>query len=230
MTATDSTTRVDALVRSYDELDIPPKLAPQEARLLIGVWRALAEGAPVPPQRVEEIAAGAGLTAQEANEFLKWMSEKDEAGSILGTMGLTLTDWSAIRFKVDGHELRTWCALDSLFLPPILNKTAEVEVPSAVSSEPVRLSIGPERVEGLDPAGAVMSTVVPSQADRDGVQSVEEIWGIFCHHSLLFATRTEAESWAAGKDGVDLFVLAIDEAYDLAYRAFAQLRQYADRR
>ena len=106
MTSTSSTARVEELVRAYDQLGIPPKFSAQEARVLIGVWRALAEGAPVTLQRVAEIAAGAGMTEGEATEFLKWMSEKDDDGNILGTMGLTHAEWSQIKFNVDGNQLR----------------------------------------------------------------------------------------------------------------------------
>ncbi len=228
MTSTSSTATVEELVRAYDELGIPPKFSPQEARVVIGVWRALAEGAPVTPQRVAEIAAGAGMTEGEATEFLKWMSEKDDDGNILGTMGLTHAEWSQIKFTVDGHQLRTWCALDAIFLPLMLNKTAKVEMPSAPSGEPIYLTLGPAGVEGVEPPEAVMSTVVPSISERAGVESVEEIWKIFCHHSLFFRSRSEAEEWAAGKESLDISVLSIDEAYEVASKAFEGLRHYAN--
>ena len=228
MTSTRSRATVEELVRAYDQLGIPPKFSPQESRVLIGVWRALAEGAPVTPQRVAEIAAGAGMTEGEATEFLKWMSEKDDDGNVLGVMGLTHTGWSQIKFSVDGHQLRTWCALDAIFLPLMLNKTAKVEVPSTPSGEPIYLTLGPAGVEGVEPPGAVMSTVVPSVSERAGVQSVEEIWMIFCHHSLFFRSRNEAEEWAAGKESLDISVLSIEEAYDVASKAFEGLRHYAN--
>ena len=226
MTSPSSTATVDELVRAYDELGIPPKFSPQEARVLIAVWRALAEGAPVTPQRVAEIAAGAGMTEGEATEFLKWMSEKDDVGNILGTMGLTQTDWPPAKFTVDGHELHAWCALDTFFLPMMLNKTADVEVPAA-TDESIRLRIGPERVESVEPAGAVMTTVVPTISEREGVESVEGIWNIFCHSSLYFRSREEAEAFAAEKD-VEIRALSIEDAYEVAGRAFASLRHYAN--
>ncbi len=228
MTSTSSTATVDELVRAYDQLGIPPKFPPQEARVLIGVWRALAEGVPVTPQRVAEIAAGAGMTEGEATEFLKGMSEKDDDGNILGTMGLTQTEWSQIKFNVEGQQLRTWCALDAIFLPLMLNKTAKVEVPSAPSGGPIYLTLGPAGIDSVDPPEAVMSTVVPSISERAGVQSVEEIWMIFCHHSLFFRSRSEAEEWAAGKESLDISVLSIEEAYEVASRAFQGLRHYAN--
>ncbi len=228
MTSTSSTSTIDELVRAYDQLGIPPKFSPQEARVLIGVWRALAEGAPVTPQRVVELAAGAGMTEGEATEFLKWMSEKDDDGNILGTLGLTHAEWSQIKFNVDGHQLRTWCALDAIFLPLMLNRTAMVEVPSAPSGGPIYLTLGPAGIDRVDPPEAVMSTVVPSISERAGVESVEEIWMIFCHHSLFFRSRSEAEEWAAGKESLDISVLSIEEAYEVASRAFQSLRHYAN--
>ena len=228
MTSTSSTATVEELVRAYDELGIPPKFSAQEARVVIGVWRALAEGAPVTPQRVAEIAARAGMTPGEANELLKWMSEWDDDGNILGTMGLTHTEWSQIMFNVDGHQLRTWCALDAIFLPLMLNKTAKVEMPSAPSGEPIYLTIGPAGVDSVEPPEAVMSTGVPSIPDRACVQSVEEIWGNCCHDSLFFRSRTEAEEWAAGKENLDISVLSIEDAYEVASKAFEGLRLYTN--
>ena len=73
-----------------------------------------------------------------------------------------------------------------------------------------------------------MSTVVPSISERAGVQSVEEIWGIFCHHSLFFRSRSEAEEWTADKESIDISVLSIEEAYQVASRAFEGLRHYAN--
>lgn len=216
---------VEALVEAYARLGLPPAFSPAQSRVLIATWRAVAEGAPVTPERIAGIAADSGLSAEEATEFLTWMSEKDEAGNILGTMGLTQIDGSPAKFTVDGHELHAWCALDTFFLPLMLNKTADVEVPAA-SGEVIRLRIGPERVESVEPAGAVMTTVVPKISETEGVESVEGIWNIFCHYSLFFRSWGEAEAFASDKD-LEIIVLPIEDAYEVASRAFAGLREYA---
>ena len=216
---------VEELVEAYARLGLPPAFSPAQSRVLIATWRAVAEGAPVTPERIAGIAADSGMSAEEATEFLTWMSEKDEAGNILGTMGLTQTDWSPAKFTVDGHELHAWCALDTFFLPLMLNKTADIEVPAA-SGEPIRLRIGPERVGSVEPAGAVMTTVVPTTSETEEVELVEGIWNACCHYSLYFRSREEAEAFAAEQE-LEISVLSIEDAYEVASRAFTGLREYA---
>ena len=41
-------------------------------------------------------------------------------------------------------------------------------------------------------------------------------------------TRNEAEEWAAGKENLDISVLSIEDAYQVASRAFEGLRHYAN--
>ena len=216
---------VEELLETYKRIGIPPEFSPAESRVLIATWSAVAEGVPVTPERIAGIAADSGMSADEAVEFLTWMSEKDEAGNILGTLGLTQTDWSPAKFTVDGHQLHAWCALDTFFLPLMLNRTADVEVPAA-NGESIRLRIGPERVESVEPTGAVMTTVVPAISNTERLESAEEIWNIFCHHSLYFRSREEADAFVAGKD-LEISVLSIEDAYEVASRMFADLREYA---
>ncbi len=63
----------------------------------------------------------------------------------------------------------------------------------------VRLTVCPERVEEVSPAGAVVSIVTldPSKVD---VSSLEEIYENFCEQIYFFASREEAERWIAGRE------------------------------
>ncbi|MCH8198750.1 MAG: hypothetical protein IIA54_01610 [Chloroflexi bacterium] len=216
---------VEELLETYKRIGIPPEFSPAQSKVLVATWRAVAEGVPVTPERIAGIAADSGMSTDEAVEFLTWMSEKDDAGNILGVMGLTQTGWPPAKFTVDEHELHAWCALDTFFLPLMLNKTADVEVPVATGGS-IRLRIGPERVESVEPTGAVMTTVVPGISNTERLELAEEIWNIFCHHSLYFRSREEADAFTAGKD-LEIIVLSIEDAYEVASRAFAGLREYA---
>ncbi len=227
MASIGSQAKIAELVRAYDEVGIPMKFTPSQAKLLVSTWKRLAEGTPATPSDIAALAVEAGMTADEANDFLVWMSEKNDDGAILGTMGLTQTDWSNIKFVADGIDLHVWCALDSLFLPPLINKTVQVEVLAAMSREPVRFSVGPDSIGHIEPAGAVMTTVVPALPDIANLQAVEEVWGIFCHHSLFFASREEAEDWVATKEGLDISILDLPDAYEVASRSFAGLKNLA---
>jgi alkylmercury lyase len=63
------------------------------------------------------------------------------------------------RFAVDGRELSTWCALDSLFIPEILGRSAQVTSADPESGGTVRLTVAPERIEQVEPNDAVMSFI-----------------------------------------------------------------------
>ena len=104
-------------------------------------------------------------------------------------------------------------------MPAVLGRTATVESKSPVSRERVSLTVSPQGVEEIDPPGTVVSIgiVDPDQANMG---SVEAIWGTFCHHMFFFASREEAERWAAGRD--DIEIISVEEAYELLRLVFSR--------
>ena len=78
------------------------------SRLLIQVWRSLATGRPVSGEQVDQIVADIGIARDEADPFLRQISERDADDSIVGIMGLSLNDHPH-RFDVNGTRMRTWC-------------------------------------------------------------------------------------------------------------------------
>ena len=137
-------------------------------------------------------------------------------------MGLSLND-TPHRFYVNGAQMSAWCAEDTLFLPTVLNQSASVESVSPVSREKVRLTVSPQGVEEVDPAGAVVSIVIVDP-DETNMGSVEAIWGTFCHHIFFFASREEAERWTAGRD--DIEILSVEEAYELGRQLSSRFLAY----
>jgi alkylmercury lyase len=97
---------------------------------------------------------------------------------------------------------------DTLFLPALLGQTATVESTSPLSRKPIRLTVGPDGIHAVDPPGAAVSIALVDP-DRAAFGSVEAIWMTFCRHIHFFASREEAERWAAGRS--DLAILAPDE-------------------
>ena len=196
---------------------------PDRSRLLIQVWRSLAKGRPITAERVDQIAADIGIARDEAYRFLRQMSERDTDDNIVGVMGLSLSDHPH-RFNVNGTQMATWCAEDTLFLPAMLKQTATIESESPLSKEKVRLTVSEDGVEGSDPPGAVVSIVVidPDKAD---ISSTPAIWGNFCHHIFFFASRQEGEQWAAGRD--DIEILSLDEGFELGKQIWSKVLAYA---
>jgi alkylmercury lyase len=204
-------TRATEATRKYTKpgglLDYGPDLS----RLLVRLMRELAQGRPVPKERVDQIIGDLGIDRDDAYRFLGGVAERDADGNVFGAMGLSLNN-TPHRFYVNGIRMSAWCAGDTLFLPAVLDQTAIVESKSPVTRERVKLTVSPQGVEEVDPAGAVVSIVIVDPNDAD-MGSVEAIWGTFCHHIFFFASREEAERWASGRD--DIEILSVEEAYEL---------------
>ncbi len=214
---------VTEIARKWNGAGNALNFGPDNSRLLISVWRTLAKGRPVSGEQIDEMIADLGVDQDEAGEFLRGVTERDSSDSIVGIFGLSLNDHPH-RFTVNGASLTTWCAEDALFLPPMLDQTATVESYSPVSKEKVRLTLGPDGVEEVSPAGAVVSIVTldPSKVDTS---SMEAIYGNVCEQIHFFASREEAEGWAAGRENID--IISVEEGYELGKLAFSELLAHA---
>ena len=69
----------------------------------------------------------------------------DNQGRVVGFGGLAAAPMHH-RFEVEGRELSTWCAWDSLFIPEILGRPARIASPDPENGETVRLVVTPERI------------------------------------------------------------------------------------
>ncbi len=219
-----STAQIPEIARRLNEAGVPPEFDPDHSRLLIRAWRTLVEGQPISSAQVDQMVADLAISPDEAHRFLREISERDGADSIVGLFGLSLNHKWRHRFGLEGGSLRTWCAWDALFLPPILNETVIIESDAPETGQTVRLEVSPDRVEKCSPAGAVVTIVSldPSVHDAD---SVDAIWRNFCHQVYFFPSRKEAEPWAAGRDNIN--ILTVDDAFELGKQAFSKLLGYA---
>jgi alkylmercury lyase len=197
---------------------------PGHSHLLLRVMRRLAQGNPVTAAQVDEIVADLGLAQEDAQPFLRKLTERNPDGQIIGIMGLSLNDYPH-RLLVNGVTLSAWCAVDTLFLPAMLQQTVTVESSSPLSKEKIRLTVSPKRVEAVSPASAVVSIVVVDPTE-ESMASVEAIWMTFCNHILYFASREEAERWAAGRS--NLAVLTVDEGFDLGRQLWSRVLPYVE--
>ena len=167
--------------------------------------RLLAEGHPVAPER---LASALQMTVGQVAEVLAVLAdlEVDPSGNVVG-WGLTLIP-TPHRFRVNGQTFYTWCALDALTYPALLQVEASVESSCPVSGTPVTLSITPAGVHDLTPASAIVSMVIPGQGcacngDR----------GSFCTQSLFFRSRPDALLWQASSPTA--WLLSVADAHQL---------------
>ncbi len=175
--------------------------------------RLLACGHPVTPERLTSVLQ---MTAEQVAEVLAGLAdlEVDPSGNIVG-WGLTFIP-TPHRFRVNGRTFYTWCALDALTYPALLQLAAGVESSCPVSGNPVTLSVTPTGVHDLIPASAVVSVVIPGQGntcdgDRDS----------FCNQSLFFRSRRDALMWQASSPRARL--LSVADAYQVG-RLIARYR------
>ncbi|MFN2545186.1 MAG: organomercurial lyase MerB [Actinomycetota bacterium] len=164
--------------------------------------RLLARGKPVAPV---EIAAATGVPQEEVKARLAAFpdTEFDEDGNLVG-MGLTLRP-TQHRFEIDGRQLYTWCALDTLMYPSILGTSARIESPCRATGDLVQVEIGPEGIERVDPATAVVSIVMPEDSCN--------LRGGFCNEVHFFRSQEAAGEWFRAHPGA--LILPVAEAFEV---------------
>lgn len=170
-----------------------------EATLWVPLMRLLSQGDPVD---IADLAATTGRTVPEVRAALAAVpdTEYDGEGHIVG-QGLTLRP-TQHRFEVDGEQLYTWCALDTLIFPALLGATARVESACHATGVPILLSTGAGSLTGVQPATAVVSLVKPE--DMSSIRSA------FCNQVHFFTSADTAQPWLDANPGGS--VVPIDEA------------------
>ncbi|TDJ68341.1 MAG: organomercurial lyase MerB [Planctomycetota bacterium] len=199
-----SDTRLDEIAGDLAD-GLRGSLGGRNARLFVTLKRLLVNGRPV---RHEQVAEMLGIPRGEVEAALRQLPsvEYDRDGNLVGS-GLTLNP-TPHRFEVDGRELFTWCALDTLFFPAILAQTARVSSSCHASGDEIHLTIRPDGVEDLTPPGAVVSIVVP-----EAEEACCDVRGAFCNDVHYFRSSGDASEWlSAHPDGI---VLSVDEAFEV---------------
>ncbi|MCQ3975243.1 MAG: hypothetical protein DPW09_17515 [Anaerolineae bacterium] len=201
---------------------------PDVSRLVIQIWRLLAEGRPITLEQVEQIAAHLQIPHNTLTAFqskYKAGFEFNAEGNIVGWIGLSLNPHHSYRFQVNDHLLFAWCGWDTLFLPPILKQTAVVESSCPATAKKIRLTITPEGVELYEPTSAVISIIIPKTNILES-GSAEGVWLAFCNHVHIFSSPEAASEWFLGKDEEPI-ILSIEEGYQLGRIRFEENLKYA---
>jgi alkylmercury lyase len=186
-----------------------------ERRAAVALYRELAKGQAVTDA---QLAHALGVSAVESSALLqrdaiKPLIYRDCEGRVLGFGGLATTPMHH-RFQVDGRELSTWCAWDSLFIPEILGLSARVASLDPENGEPVRLVVTPEWIELTEPEDAVISFIWPEA--QVFAKSAANVMAKFCHFIFFFASRPSGERWVDKNPGT--FLYSLDDAFALAKR------------
>lgn len=202
---------IQAWTAEYDAAsgEIADMLA-HELKLTTNLLQLLAQGQPVSAAQVadrvdmpvEQIQAIFDRFAARGGEF-------DAEGNLVGA-ALTLNP-TPHYFHVSGNTLYAWCAMDTIFLPGLLDETAEVESIDPVSGEAIRLTITPNGVRDYSPTSAVLSIAVPGiSCSREQTGPCSDA----CSQMHFFRSRETAEIWLKDRPGIAIFT--VEEAWQLA--------------
>ncbi len=128
--------------------------------------------------------------------------EFDQAGNIVG-LGVTLVPTSH-RFQIRSKMLYTWCAFDTVLLPPSLHVEAQVQSTCPVTGQCITFAPTSEGiVKDLLPASSVMTLIMPAER-RDCTRET------FCQRSLFFQSEQAASTFLAAHP--DALLLSVEEA------------------
>lgn len=158
----------------------------EQFALIPDIQQLLAEGKPV---TLDQVAAVSTRTVAEVEAYLRQhpATERDERGRLVG-FGLTLRP-TPHRFTFDGRTVYGWCATDTLIFPVLLDRSGVIESTCPVTGQPISIEVSPQRVDRVDPPGAVVTLVRP---DRFADMRAEG-----CDLGLFFASREATAEWRA---------------------------------
>jgi alkylmercury lyase len=184
-------------------LNLFPPLAKDEAEAALTLYRLLAHGEAV---SIDGLARASGISKPRAEALVSAWSDayRDAEGRIVGYGGLTVAR-TKHRLTMGGKALYTWCAWDTLFIPPLLDATAQVASTCPATGESLTLAVDKN---GVKPEGRapLVSFIAPGTGAR------ADIVGHFCCH-VHFVANAAGRRWAEDRPGIVL--LTVDEAWRL---------------
>ena len=181
-----------------------------EQRLIAAGYRLLSEGAPAD---VDALARAADLPPADVDASLRSSPGVylDGDGLLIGVWGMAVGDVSSHRARfADRAEVWMWCALDPLFIAPLLGEVVAIRSTCPTTGEPIRLSVDGGRVGDVHPAETVVSFLLP-----DGPFDAE-VRQTFCHFVHFFASPAAAVAWVRGHPGT--FWVPVADAAEVGRR------------
>jgi alkylmercury lyase len=185
----------------------------RNARMYVAVKRLLANGKPVAPSEIADVLA------EPLEDILASLDrtpgiERDPAGAVVG-WGLTLKP-TPHRFEVEGNELFTWCAFDTLFFPALLGQTVKIHSQCPQSGGGIHLTVRPDGIETVHPEQTVVSIVLP-----EGAAARSDVRAAFCNQVHYFRDKPAASEWLATHPGG--LILPVEEAFEVGRKLSAQV-------
>ncbi len=172
-----------------------PPLTARQLDLVLAAYRAMLTGK---PSQIAAIAADAGWDLTEAtNQLTEWPGVYlDEAKRLIGFWGLTVEPISTHLVTTESGSSWAWCALDPLFILPLIGERGTVAARSGATGTPVELEVAPDKASRVLPGDEVyVSFLVPSGPFTDDVRLT------FCDYVLFFDGKPAADRWTSEHPG-----------------------------
>ncbi len=203
--------KLDTLLASI--LDAFPPLSPAERRAGLSLYALLAGGRPVRP---ETLAAKLNLPSREivallAKPGLRSQILFDDEGAVIGFGGLSVVP-AAHGMLLDGVNLFTWCAWDTLFIPALLGRDAAISSKCPASGVDISITVREHGVEHAD--GIALSFVIPKASEC--TTSTERAIACFCDEVRFYGSADLAREWTVTRDNAH--ILSIDDGWWLGRR------------
>ena len=183
----------------------PPEL--QKASLAI--YRALLKGRSVIMYIVaKDLKLSRGKLDQVLALLPKSTIDVDENGKIVAFVGFSLIPANH-QFFAGGKEFYTWCVLDALFLPSLLQTGARLVTKCPETDEKIEVYLSDQTVLSASPGTPVLSLVATTED-----ACCHDIRGAFCNHVNLFKDQTAFNTWSKGKDRT--FAVSLKKGFAMA--------------
>lgn len=184
----------------------------ETAKFIVAYTRLLAQGKPVSAHTLaNELGDPVEVMVTALHQMKQMGAELNDKGELIG-VALTLTPTSH-HFRVDGVKLYGWCALDTMFLPAYIGKTAQVSSTCPITKKPISMTITPTAVENIQPQEAVLSIMTATGCSA-GIE------GTFCSQVNFFASPEGAQEWIGERS--DFSILSVSDSYQLAQAIYIE--------
>lgn len=181
-----------------------------DKRILRQVFPLLAEGRPVPVERIAEAARTTASSVEAALELGR--AGRDDEGRVVELAGLMLAP-TMHRVAIADIALFSCCALLAQLAPSLIGRPVRVESVDPVTRRLVRLDIEPEGVAAAEPRAAVASFI---ETEPSGV--AQDVEASFCRHVHHFASPDSARAFVGAEPRrYMLEIVQLNEAARLLY-------------
>ncbi|MEE8295096.1 MAG: organomercurial lyase [Sphingomonadales bacterium] len=182
---------------------------PELQKTSLAIYRALAKSQPVNPNN---IAGDLGLSRSKLDQILTLLPKNsidvDAGGNIIGFVGFSLKPANH-QFFIGGKEFYTWCVLDALFLPSLLQSSARLVTKCPETDEKIEVNLTAHSVLDASPPAPVVSLVATAAEE-----CCDDLRAVFCNHVNLFHDIGAFEKWNNNKEGQ--IAVPLKEAFAIA--------------